>query len=97
HLSLSPPPRRSSDLVAVVTSPDDYAPVMAEMTAKHGDLGLATRKRLAAAAFARTAAYDAAIAGWMSRDEPLAPRLVLAGERRQRSEEHTSELQSLTN
>src|SRR6516164_3676867 len=34
-------------------------------------------------AMIRAAAYDAAIASWMNRAEPLAPRLVLAGERRQ--------------
>ena len=74
---------KNHDFVAVVTAPADYEAVMAEMTAKKGALGLALRKRLAAAAFARTAAYDAAIAAWMSRAEPLAPRLILAGERRQ--------------
>jgi phosphoribosylaminoimidazolecarboxamide formyltransferase / IMP cyclohydrolase len=74
---------KNHDFVAVVTSPGDYAPITEEMSAKKGALGLATRKRLAAAAFARTAAYDAAIASWMNRATPLAPRLVLAGERRQ--------------
>ena len=74
---------KNHDFVAVVTSPADYAAIIEEMAAKKSALGLATRKRLAAAAFARTAAYDAAIASWMARAEPLAPRLVLAGERRQ--------------
>jgi phosphoribosylaminoimidazolecarboxamide formyltransferase/IMP cyclohydrolase len=74
---------KNHDFVAVATSPADYALITAEMTAKKGALGLALRKKLAAAAFARTASYDAAIAGWMGRDEPLAPRLILAGERRQ--------------
>ena len=74
---------KNHDFVAVATSPADYALITAEMTAKKGALGLALRRKLAAAAFARTASYDAAIAGWMSRDEPLAPRLILAGERRQ--------------
>jgi phosphoribosylaminoimidazolecarboxamide formyltransferase/IMP cyclohydrolase len=74
---------KNHEFVAVVTQPADYALLQEEMTAKAGALGLALRKSLAAAAFARTAAYDAAVAGWMSRDAPLAPRLVLAGERRQ--------------
>ncbi len=74
---------KNHDFVAVATSPADYALITAEMTAKKGALGLALRRKLAAAAFARTASYDAAIAGWMGRDEPLAPRLILAGERRQ--------------
>ena len=62
---------KNHDFVAVATSPADYALISAEMTAKKGALGLALRRKLAAAAFARTASYDAAIAGWMSRDEPL--------------------------
>jgi phosphoribosylaminoimidazolecarboxamide formyltransferase/IMP cyclohydrolase len=74
---------KNHDFVAVLTAPADYAEVVAEMTAKGGSLGSALRRRLAATAFARTAAYDAAIAGWMNRSEPLAQRLVLPGERRQ--------------
>jgi phosphoribosylaminoimidazolecarboxamide formyltransferase / IMP cyclohydrolase len=50
--------------VAVVTSPDQYADVLAEMDACEGCLALLTRRTLAGAAFARTAAYDAAIAGY---------------------------------
>ena len=69
--------------VAVLTSPDDYAAVIAEMLAKNGALSLDLRRRLAGAAFARTAAYDAAIASWMNRAELLPARLVLTGERRQ--------------
>jgi phosphoribosylaminoimidazolecarboxamide formyltransferase/IMP cyclohydrolase len=78
---------KNHDFVAVLTETSDYAEVVAEMAAKSGALGLALRRRLAAAAFARTAAYDAAIAGWMSGwtngAEPLPAHLVLAGERRQ--------------
>ncbi|MEM8590489.1 MAG: bifunctional phosphoribosylaminoimidazolecarboxamide formyltransferase/IMP cyclohydrolase [Pseudomonadota bacterium] len=71
--------------VAVVTSPDDYDAVMDEMTRLDGAVSGALRRRLASVAFARTAAYDAAIAGWLSRDEgdefPL--RIGLAGKRAQ--------------
>jgi phosphoribosylaminoimidazolecarboxamide formyltransferase / IMP cyclohydrolase len=74
---------KNFDFVAVATSPADYAAIEAEMKEKEGALGRATRRRLAAAAFARTAAYDAAIAGWMSRDAPLGPRLTLSGELKQ--------------
>ncbi len=52
--------------VTVVTSRDQYRGVIDEL-AKHG--GATTgelRRRLAGDAFARTAAYDAAIASWMS-------------------------------
>ncbi len=52
--------------VAVVTDPMDYGAVMAEMDAGGGNVSLALRKRLAAAAFARTASYDAAISQWFA-------------------------------
>jgi phosphoribosylaminoimidazolecarboxamide formyltransferase/IMP cyclohydrolase len=52
---------------AVVVDPDDYAPVLAELRESGGRLELATRERLAAAAFALTARYDAAISTWFSR------------------------------
>ena len=48
--------------VAIVTSPADYDAVATEMEASGGALTLATRWRLAQAAFATTAAYDTAIA-----------------------------------
>ena len=49
--------------VAIVTSVADYAPVAEELAANGGSLARATRWRLAKAAFAVTAAYDAGIAG----------------------------------
>jgi phosphoribosylaminoimidazolecarboxamide formyltransferase/IMP cyclohydrolase len=48
--------------VAIVTSVADYAAIAAELAANGGSLGRATRWRLAKAAFATTAAYDAGIA-----------------------------------
>ncbi|MEJ5868978.1 bifunctional phosphoribosylaminoimidazolecarboxamide formyltransferase/IMP cyclohydrolase [Pseudokineococcus sp. 5B2Z-1] len=48
--------------VAVVTSPDAYDEVLA--AAAGGGFDLAARARLAARAFAATAAYDAAVAAW---------------------------------
>ena len=48
--------------VAIVTSVADYAAIAEEMAANGGGLGRATRWRLARAAFAVTAAYDAGIA-----------------------------------
>ena len=48
--------------VTVVVDPDDYAAVLAEMAAHGGATSLELRKALAAKAYARTAAYDAAIA-----------------------------------
>jgi phosphoribosylaminoimidazolecarboxamide formyltransferase/IMP cyclohydrolase len=51
--------------VTVVCDPKDRDAVLAEI-AEHGEVSLPTRKRLAAKAFAHTAAYDAAIAGYLS-------------------------------
>ncbi len=48
--------------VAIVTSVGDYGPIAEEMAANGGALGRETRWRLARAAFAVTAAYDAGIA-----------------------------------
>jgi phosphoribosylaminoimidazolecarboxamide formyltransferase/IMP cyclohydrolase len=52
--------------VAIVTSPDDYAMIAQEIAGSGGDLGLATRWRLAQKAFATTAAYDSAIAATLA-------------------------------
>jgi phosphoribosylaminoimidazolecarboxamide formyltransferase/IMP cyclohydrolase len=66
--------------VAVLTEPQHFAEVQAEIEAKGGTT-LATRRRLAAAAYARTAAYDAAISGWFAQQEgqDFPPRLAVAG------------------
>ena len=50
--------------VAILTDPADYAGVLAELDA--GGTTLATRRRLAAKAFAATGAYDSAIAQWFA-------------------------------
>ena len=52
--------------VAIVTSPDDYPAIAQEMAGSGGELGLATRWRLAQKAFATTAAYDSAIAATLA-------------------------------
>ena len=54
--------------VGVVTDPADYAAILDELKRK-GVLSHETRRRLALAAFRRTAEYDAAIVGWMDEDE----------------------------
>ena len=50
--------------VAVVTSPDHYDDVTAAV--REGGFTLAARRRLAAEAFAHTAAYDAAVSTWLA-------------------------------
>jgi phosphoribosylaminoimidazolecarboxamide formyltransferase/IMP cyclohydrolase len=63
---------KNHDFVAVVTDPAEYDSVLAEMAAQGGAIGAELRRKLAAKAFALTAAYDAAISGWMAREEGIA-------------------------
>jgi phosphoribosylaminoimidazolecarboxamide formyltransferase/IMP cyclohydrolase len=51
--------------VTVIVDPDDYAPVL-EALRQQGGVPLELRRKLAAKAYARTAAYDAAISGWFA-------------------------------
>jgi phosphoribosylaminoimidazolecarboxamide formyltransferase/IMP cyclohydrolase len=52
--------------VNVVVDVEDYAPLLAELDAQDGQTTYAFRQRLALAAYARTAAYDAAVSTWMA-------------------------------
>ncbi|HUE78212.1 MAG TPA: bifunctional phosphoribosylaminoimidazolecarboxamide formyltransferase/IMP cyclohydrolase [Sphingomicrobium sp.] len=52
--------------VAVVTDPEDYGALLAELDANDGATSLELRKRLAAKAFALTAAYDSMISQWFA-------------------------------
>jgi phosphoribosylaminoimidazolecarboxamide formyltransferase / IMP cyclohydrolase len=52
--------------VAVLVEPGDYALLLDELARHNGMTTLALRRRLAAKAYARTAAYDAAIANWFA-------------------------------
>ena len=73
---------KNHDAVTVVTDPADYDGIIAEFAAD-GRISAATRRVLARRAFAATAAYDAAIAQWMVRNEgeALPDTFVLAGRR----------------
>jgi phosphoribosylaminoimidazolecarboxamide formyltransferase/IMP cyclohydrolase len=51
--------------VSVVVEPQDYALILSELK-QHQGTTLALRQKLAAKAYARTAAYDAAIANWFA-------------------------------
>ncbi len=57
---------KNHDDVAVVVEANDYQAVLDELTANNGATTLNLRKRLAAKAYARTAAYDAAISNWFA-------------------------------
>jgi len=52
--------------VTVVVEPDDYEKVLGEMAQHSGMVSLELRQKLAAKAYARTAAYDAAISNWFA-------------------------------
>src|SRR5690349_13395896 len=56
------------DDVDVVGEAADYQAVLDELTANQGATTLTLRRRLAAKAYARTAAYDAAISNWFAKE-----------------------------
>jgi phosphoribosylaminoimidazolecarboxamide formyltransferase/IMP cyclohydrolase len=57
---------KNHSFAAVVVDPADYERLLGELRESQGRLSLQTRKGLAAKAFALTARYDAAIAGWFA-------------------------------
>ena len=63
--------------VAALCRPAQYDPVLDELR-RDGSLSDETRRALAAEAFATTAAYEAAIAGWLARDDAFPARLTLS-------------------
>ncbi|MCI4662753.1 MAG: bifunctional phosphoribosylaminoimidazolecarboxamide formyltransferase/IMP cyclohydrolase [Neomegalonema sp.] len=69
--------------VAVVVETDDLAALIETLKANGGASDLATRRRLAGKAYARTAAYDAAVSSWFAEQlgEPFPQRLAFAGEK----------------
>ncbi|MGA8194512.1 MAG: bifunctional phosphoribosylaminoimidazolecarboxamide formyltransferase/IMP cyclohydrolase, partial [Acetobacteraceae bacterium] len=75
---------KNHDFVTVLTEPEQYQQALDEI-AKHGGTTLALRRRLAGEAYARTAAYDVAIATWFAerRREVFPRRLAIAGTLRQ--------------
>jgi phosphoribosylaminoimidazolecarboxamide formyltransferase/IMP cyclohydrolase len=77
---------KNHDFVVIATEPADYDTILAELIAFAGRTTLATRRALAAKAYARTAGYDAAIAAWFAAQlgETLPGRLAFAGVLQQR-------------
>ncbi len=69
--------------VTVVVDPEDYEAVLAEMSETGGATTVGTRRRLAQKAYARTAAYDTMIAGWLAEEtaETLPDYLTVGGAR----------------
>ncbi len=57
---------KNHDFVNVVVDTGDYAPLLEELKAGGGATRRVFRQALAATAYARTAAYDAAVSSWMA-------------------------------
>ncbi|HEY5048483.1 MAG TPA: bifunctional phosphoribosylaminoimidazolecarboxamide formyltransferase/IMP cyclohydrolase [Rhizomicrobium sp.] len=57
---------KNHDWVAVIVDAEDYPRILAEMDANNGATTSSLRRRLAQIAYARTAAYDAAVSGWLA-------------------------------
>ncbi|MDE2238444.1 MAG: bifunctional phosphoribosylaminoimidazolecarboxamide formyltransferase/IMP cyclohydrolase [Rhodospirillales bacterium] len=70
--------------VTVLTEPAHYAKVLEDIAA-HGGTTLSTRRSLAAAAYARTAAYDSAISAWFAAQlgETYPDRVSVSGAKKQ--------------
>ena len=63
---------KNHDDVVVIVDVDDYPALIDELNQNQGTTSLTFRRRMAQKAFARTAAYDAAISNWLAQeiDEP---------------------------
>jgi phosphoribosylaminoimidazolecarboxamide formyltransferase/IMP cyclohydrolase len=57
---------KNHDWVTVIVDTEDYTMVLSEMDANKGATTLATRRKLAQIAYARTAEYDAAVSNWFA-------------------------------
>ena len=74
---------KNHDGVTIVTDAEDYDAVIEDMKVNDGATSPALRRRLAGTAYARTAAYDAAIGRWFSEqnDDTFPRRFSLSGTR----------------
>jgi phosphoribosylaminoimidazolecarboxamide formyltransferase/IMP cyclohydrolase len=57
---------KNHEWVTVVVDAEDYATLLVELAATGGKTRAETRRKLAQAAYARTAAYDAAVSNWLA-------------------------------
>ncbi len=72
---------KNHDFVTVINDPTDYDAVTAEMSDNEGATTIELRRRLAATAYARTAAYDANISAWfeIQRGDAFPTRMAGSG------------------
>ena len=77
---------KNHDHVAVVTDPDDYQILLAEMEQNKGAVSGALRKNLALLAFSLTASYDSSISNWLAGQagETAPRRLTISGRLKQK-------------
>ncbi len=76
---------KNHSFVTVVVDPADYGRVIEEMKAGGGATTPEFRRHLAARAYGRTGAYDAAISSWFQEqlDEPFPPSIAVGAELKQ--------------
>ncbi len=67
--------------VTVITDPADYGALVDQLKVQDGATALAFRRKMALTAFSKTAAYDAAVAGWLAGElkEPFPRNRSFAG------------------
>ncbi len=66
---------KNHQFVTTIVDVEDYQPLLKEMTANDGATTLEFRQKMAMSAYSRTAAYDAAVSGWMAAQQgDTAPR-----------------------
>jgi len=72
---------KNHESVAVIVNPQRFAALLSQMK-EYGGTTLEFRKQLAVEAFARTAEYDASIAGYLSGSDALFPsRMIVRGDK----------------
>lgn len=76
---------KNHDFVTVITDPSQYEDLLSELQQHRGSTTLDFRKKLAAAAYAHTASYDAAISAWFAKqlNNEYPDTLTLAAQKRQ--------------
>ena len=72
---------KNHSFVTTIVDVEDYSALMSELDAQDGATTYAFRRKQAQIAYARTAAYDAAVSGWMADalGDPAPRRRVVAG------------------
>ncbi len=76
---------KNHESVTVITDPADYAEVIESIDTNSGDTSVELRRKLGAKAFARTAAYDTMIAGYLADDSDCMPANIGITLRRDRT------------